>query len=91
MIVFILFLNLFAVNIFGEAEFIFASIKLITIMGLLILAVIIILGGGPNGDRLGFRFWNDPGGESSHCSYSKSQAIASPSLSLADALSPTQL
>jgi yeast amino acid transporter len=59
----ILFLNVFAVSIYGEAEFWFASIKLITILGLLILSVVIILGGGPSGDRLGFRYWNDPGGE----------------------------
>ncbi|KPI40602.1 putative proline-specific permease put4 [Cyphellophora attinorum] len=57
----ILFLNVFAVSIYGEAEFWFASIKLITILGLLILSVVIILDGGPSGDRLGFRYWNDPG------------------------------
>lgn len=62
MIIFILVLNTLAVRIFGEAEFCFASIKLITILGLLILAVVIILGGGPNHDRLGFRYWKDPGG-----------------------------
>lgn len=61
-IVLILFLNVFAVSIYGEAEFCFASIKLITIVGLLILSVVIILGGGPSGDRLGFRYWKTPGG-----------------------------
>ena len=61
-IVVILALNIFAVGIYGEAEFIFASIKLITMVGLLILSFIIILGGGPNHDRLGFRMWKDPGG-----------------------------
>jgi amino acid transporter len=62
MLVFILVLNTLAVGVFGEAEFCFASIKLITILGLLILSVVLILGGGPNGDRLGFRYWKDPGG-----------------------------
>jgi yeast amino acid transporter len=46
---------------FKEAEFIFASIKIITILGLLILAFILDLGGGPNHDRLGFRYWKHPG------------------------------
>lgn len=57
----ILALNIIAVSIYGEAEFIFASIKIITIIGLLILALVIDLGGGPKHDRLGFRFWRNPG------------------------------
>ncbi|KAL8942926.1 MAG: hypothetical protein Q9216_001401 [Gyalolechia sp. 2 TL-2023] len=60
-IVLIVCLNVFAVAIYGEAEFVFASIKIITIVGLLIFALIIDLGGGPTHDRLGFRYWNDPG------------------------------
>lgn len=57
-----LFLNIVAVEIFGEAEFWFASIKFITIMGLIILGFVIMLGGSPNDQgRLGFRYWNDPG------------------------------
>ena len=55
-------LNVFAVGLYGEAEFLFASIKLITMIGLLILSAVIILGGGPNHDRLGFRMWKNPGG-----------------------------
>lgn len=54
-------LNIFAVSIYGEAEFCFASIKIITIVGLLIFAFIIDLGGGPTRDRLGFRYWKSPG------------------------------
>ena len=58
---------------------IFRSIKVITIVGLIILGIILDLGGtqlpflsdeyvvlncnagGPNGDRLGFRYWKNPG------------------------------
>lgn len=54
-------LNIFAVKIFGEAEFWFASIKLITIMALVLTSFVIMLGGAPNGDRVGFRYWNNPG------------------------------
>ncbi|KAK2865170.1 hypothetical protein FQN49_003843 [Arthroderma sp. PD_2] len=50
-----------AVSVYGEAEFIFASIKIVTIVGLLLLGLIIDLGGGPTKDRIGFRYWNDPG------------------------------
>lgn len=60
-IVLVLCLNIFAVSIYGEAEFCFASIKIITIVGLLLLALILDLGGGPTHDRLGFRYWKNPG------------------------------
>ncbi|KAF7592001.1 hypothetical protein BBP40_000781 [Aspergillus hancockii] len=54
-------LNIFAVAFFGEAEFWFASIKVLAIIGLLILGVVLFFGGGPSGDALYFRYWNDPG------------------------------
>lgn len=60
-LVIILLLNIIAVSFFGEAEFWFASIKLITIMGLIILGIVLFFGGGPNHDRLGFRYWDHPG------------------------------
>jgi amino acid transporter len=60
-IVLVLCLNIFAVAIYGEAEFIFASIKIITIVGLLILALIIDVGGTPHQHRLGFQYWKHPG------------------------------
>jgi amino acid transporter len=37
------------------------SIKVITITGLIILGIVIDLGGGPNRDRIGFRYWKNPG------------------------------
>jgi amino acid transporter len=61
-LVVVLFLNIVAVEVFGEAEFWFASIKFITIMGLIILGFVIMLGGSPNDQgRLGFRYWKNPG------------------------------
>lgn len=60
-IVLVVCLNIFAVAIYGEAEFCFASIKIITIVGLLIFALIIDLNGGPKQDRLGFKWWKNPG------------------------------
>lgn len=36
------------------------------LVGLLLLAIILMLGGGPSGDRIGFRTWNDPGAVKEH-------------------------
>ena len=60
-IVLVICLNIFAVAIYGEAEFCFAGVKILTIVGLLIFALCIDLGGGPTHDRLGFRYWKHPG------------------------------
>ncbi|TFB01264.1 Proline-specific permease [Trichoderma ghanense] len=58
----LLALNLFAAAIFGEAEFIFASIKLIALFVLCIIGLVLFFGGGPNQHHiLGFHYWNDPG------------------------------
>ncbi|KAH9944440.1 amino acid permease [Epithele typhae] len=54
-------INLFGAGAYGEAEFIFASIKVITIVALIIMGIVLDLGGGPNHDRLGFRYWKNPG------------------------------
>lgn len=56
-----LILNIIAVEVFGEAEFWFASIKLITILGLVIVGIVIMAGGAPTGGAIGFHYWNDPG------------------------------
>ena len=43
--------------IIANSVIILASIKVLTIVGLIILGLVIDLGGAPNHDRLGFRFW----------------------------------
>lgn len=43
-------------------EFWAASIKVITIVGLIIVSIIITAGGGPNHESIGFRFWNETKG-----------------------------
>ncbi|KAF6221966.1 hypothetical protein HO133_001934 [Letharia lupina] len=62
----VVLLNVFAVRIYGESEFWFASIKIIAILGLIILGIVLFFGGGPNHDRLGFRYWNNPGAFNSY-------------------------
>lgn len=53
-------LNFLPVAFYGEIEFWFASIKVITIVGFLIFAICIDAGAGQNG-YLGFKTWNNPG------------------------------
>lgn len=54
-------LNCFPVKVYGEAEFWFASLKVFGLIALLITALIIVCGGGPNGQALGLRYWHQPG------------------------------
>lgn len=60
-IIVVVALNSLPVKYYGETEFWFASLKVFGIIGLLIMAVVLVLGGGPKRDRLGFRYWKDPG------------------------------
>lgn len=60
-LVVIVAINYFGIKFFGELEFWLSSIKVITICGLIILSLVIALGGGPDHDRRGFRYWNNPG------------------------------
>jgi len=54
-------INILGVKYFGESEFFFSIIKLTLITGLIIAGLVIDLGGGPKHDRLGFRYWKNPG------------------------------
>ncbi|VDC06581.1 unnamed protein product [Peniophora sp. CBMAI 1063] len=65
MVIFIAFIfgvNLMGVRFFGEFEFWFSSFKVITLVGLLLMGLIIDLGGNPEHDRIGFRYWQPPNG-----------------------------
>lgn len=53
--------NCLPVHVYGEVEFAFGAIKLTTIVGLILLMLTITCGGGPDGDPIGFRYWNNPG------------------------------
>lgn len=57
----ILAVNCLPVRVYGELEFFLGSIKLTTIIGLMLLMFIITLGGTPTHDRIGFRYWQTPG------------------------------
>ena len=57
----IIAINLFGVKGYGEAEFVFAIIKVAAIIGFIILGIILNCGGGPHGGYIGGRFWYHPG------------------------------
>lgn len=54
-------INLFGVRWFGNSEILFATLKILLAITLIVGGLVISLGGGPNHDRIGFRYWKDPG------------------------------
>ncbi|TKW48610.1 Dicarboxylic amino acid permease [Colletotrichum tanaceti] len=54
-------INSISVKAFGEFEFWLSSLKVVIMVGVILLLFILALGGGPTGDRPGFRYWSDPG------------------------------
>ena len=54
-------INIFAVQWYGESEFWLALGKVLLIVGLIIYTFITMLGGNPEHDRFGFRYWRNPG------------------------------
>ncbi|WPH02826.1 Hypothetical protein R9X50_00569400 [Acrodontium crateriforme] len=54
-------INLFGVKGYGEAEFVFAVIKVTAVVGFIILGIIINIGGGPDGSYIGTSVWHNPG------------------------------
>jgi amino acid transporter len=59
--VLIVFINIFGVKGYGEAEFVFSFLKVIAIVGYIILGIVINCGGGPKGGYIGGKYWSNPG------------------------------
>lgn len=57
----VLFINVFGVRGYGEAEFIFSFIKVVAVIGFNICGIVIACGGGPNHDYIGGKYWHNPG------------------------------
>ncbi|KAF4467823.1 amino acid transport GAP1 [Fusarium albosuccineum] len=57
----IVVINLPGVKAYGEAEFIFSIIKITAIVGFILLAIVINIGGEPTSGYIGGRYWMDPG------------------------------
>jgi amino acid transporter len=60
-LVVVLVLNCLAVKYFGEAEFYASILKVVLIIGFLLFTFVVVLGGNPHHDRIGFRYWKSPG------------------------------
>ncbi|KAL7923083.1 amino acid permease/ SLC12A domain-containing protein [Trichoderma austrokoningii] len=54
-------LNVLAVKAYGEAEFYLSGGKVILILILFSFTFVTMVGGNPNHDAFGFRYWNNPG------------------------------
>ncbi|KAL4930718.1 amino acid permease GAP1 [Aspergillus undulatus] len=54
-------INLFGVKGYGEAEFVFSSIKVIAVIAFIILGIILNCAGGPGGSYIGGSYWRNPG------------------------------
>ncbi|CAG8956804.1 hypothetical protein HYFRA_00011193 [Hymenoscyphus fraxineus] len=50
-------INFFGVRGYGEAEFIFAIIKVVAVIGFILLGIVLNCGGGPMGGYIGGRYW----------------------------------
>ncbi|KAL4819377.1 amino acid permease/ SLC12A domain-containing protein [Aspergillus spinulosporus] len=62
----VILLNVIHINNFGEFEFILSCIKLIVITTLIICCFVISAGGSPSGERIGFKYWHNPGAFGQH-------------------------
>ncbi|KAH6959910.1 amino acid permease [Ilyonectria sp. MPI-CAGE-AT-0026] len=62
----IICINYFGIRFFGEFEFWLSSFKVLTIVGIIIFSLVLALGGGPDHDLKGFRYWKDPGAFREH-------------------------
>ncbi|CAF0859268.1 unnamed protein product [Adineta steineri] len=60
-LILLLIINLFGVRGYGEIEFFMSIIKVIAVIGFIILGIVLIVGGGPNHQYIGGKYWNDPG------------------------------
>ncbi|KAJ5198906.1 Amino acid/polyamine transporter I [Penicillium cf. griseofulvum] len=62
----IVILNFINHRLPSRIEFYVSSFKLVVMLGLMILSTVIALGGGPDQDVKGFRYWSYPGGFGTH-------------------------
>lgn len=59
--VLVISINVLHVGSFGEAEFVLSTIKIITLVTVMITCLVVSLGGAPAHGRVGFQYWTDPG------------------------------
>jgi amino acid transporter len=54
-------INMVGVKGYGEAEFIFSTVKVAAICGFIILGIVLDVGGSPTGNYIGAQYWSNPG------------------------------
>ncbi|OAQ59449.1 general amino-acid permease GAP1 [Pochonia chlamydosporia 170] len=57
----IIFINLFGIKGYGEAESFFSIIKVIAVIGFILLGIVLNCAGTPDRGYIGGEFWRDPG------------------------------
>ncbi|KAH7131611.1 amino acid permease/ SLC12A domain-containing protein [Dactylonectria estremocensis] len=57
----IVVINLFGIKAYGEAEFVFSIVKVTAIIGFILLAIVINIGGQPDSGYIGGTYWRNPG------------------------------
>lgn len=57
----IISINICGVKGYGEAEFFMSTIKVIAVIGFIVLGIILVIAGAPDGSMIGGRYWHDPG------------------------------
>ncbi|PRP80739.1 AAT family amino acid transporter [Planoprotostelium fungivorum] len=54
-------INMIGAGAYGETEFWLSIFKVLTIIGLIVCGFILVLGGGPDREVIGFKYWREPG------------------------------
>ena len=57
----IIVINFFGVKGYGEAEFLFSVVKIVAVIAFIVLGIVLVVAGSPEGGFLGGRYWRDPG------------------------------
>jgi len=68
-LVVIVAINFFGVRGYGEAEFVFAIIKVVAVIGFILLGIVLNCGGGPDGGYIGGTFWQNDNVPASYAGY----------------------
>ncbi|KAI3573524.1 amino acid permease/ SLC12A domain-containing protein [Fusarium oxysporum f. sp. albedinis] len=80
-------LDMVAVQYYGEAEFVMASMKILLLFGLVLLTIITMCGGNPRHDAYGFLHWKN--GNAMHSYYWKVCLYAAPTIAKPDMIALT--
>ncbi|CAG7924751.1 unnamed protein product [Penicillium olsonii] len=60
-LVILIAIQFFGVKGYGEVEFVLGVIKVLAVIGFIILAIVIDVGGAPHGGYVGAKYWHNPG------------------------------